>query len=49
MGLAEKGVSKLKEENPAEAAVDFVGAGAKQKKSKKIEKNGRDSKEINKG
>lgn len=29
MELAEKGVSKLKDENPAEAAVDFVGAGAK--------------------
>lgn len=33
MELAEKGMNKLKEENSTEAAVDFVGAGAKQKKN----------------
>ncbi|XP_036148803.1 uncharacterized protein LOC118647642 [Monomorium pharaonis] len=43
MELAEKGVSKLKEENPAETAVDFVGAGAKQRKSK-----GREERRANK-
>ncbi|XP_029176903.1 uncharacterized protein LOC114944996 [Nylanderia fulva] len=34
MELAEKGVSKLKEENPLETAVDFVGEGTKHKKTK---------------
>ncbi|KYN14206.1 Uncharacterized protein K02A2.6 [Trachymyrmex cornetzi] len=33
MELAEKGVSKLKEENQLETAVDFVGEGAKHKRT----------------
>jgi len=37
MELAEKGVNKLKEDNPTETVVDFVGAGAKQKKTKRQE------------
>lgn len=35
--LAEKRVSKLKEENQTEVAVDFMGAGSKQKKTKSRE------------
>ncbi|XP_011639293.1 uncharacterized protein LOC105428599 [Pogonomyrmex barbatus] len=34
MRLAEKGISKLKEENLTEAAIDFVETGAKQKRTK---------------
>jgi len=34
MELAEKGVNKLKEENPLEATVNLVGMGSKQKKTK---------------
>ncbi|XP_029162184.1 uncharacterized protein LOC114933772 [Nylanderia fulva] len=34
MELAEKGVNKLKEENLVESTVDYIGAGAKQKKAK---------------
>jgi len=34
MELAEKGVNKLKEENPLEATVDLVGIGSKQRKTK---------------
>jgi len=34
MELAEKGVNRLKEENPVESTVDYIGAGAKQKKAK---------------
>lgn len=35
MELAEKGVHKLKEENPTEATVDLVGTAAKHKKSRR--------------
>ncbi|XP_071651182.1 uncharacterized protein [Temnothorax longispinosus] len=38
MKMAEKGVNKLKEESPTEAAVDFIGAKSKQKKTKGQEK-----------
>ncbi|KYM95093.1 Gag-Pol polyprotein [Cyphomyrmex costatus] len=44
MELAEKGVNKLKEENPSETAVDYIGEGAKQKKTK-----GREERKGNKG
>ena len=43
MKLAEKEISKLKEENPLETAVDFVGEGVKYKKTK-----GQDNKKGNK-
>jgi len=46
MELAEKGVNKLKEGSPIEAAVDLVGTGAKYKKSK-VETKEEDTKAIN--
>lgn len=48
MGLVEKGVKKLKEENLAEVAVDFIGTGSKQKKSKGREER-KESKENQQG
>lgn len=44
MELAEKGVNKLKEENPAEAAIDFMGTESKQRKAK-----GREERKGHKG